>query len=74
MVYGDGNGHQKILRPAPPPGTGILPLYTLIQEILSNPLETTKISLLYAARSKDELLFKVRRACTQVLICQRNNV
>eukprot|EP00667_Euglena_gracilis_P014377 EG_transcript_14896 len=39
-------------------GTGILPLYTLIQEILSNPLETTKISLLYAARSKDELLFK----------------
>ena len=31
----------------------------LIQEILSNPQETTKISLLYAAKDKSELLFKV---------------
>mmetsp|Transcript_53491 Transcript_53491/g.87507 ORF Transcript_53491/g.87507 Transcript_53491/m.87507 type:complete len:290 (+) Transcript_53491:1-870(+) len=39
-------------------GTGIIPLYMLIQEILSNPQETTKISLLYAAKDKSELLFK----------------
>jgi cytochrome-b5 reductase len=39
-------------------GTGVLPLYALIQEILSNPQETTRISLLYAARTKGELLLK----------------
>lgn len=36
----------------------MLPLYALIQEILSNPQETTRISLLYAARTKGELLLK----------------
>lgn len=39
-------------------GTGIIPMYTLIEEILSNPMETTRISLLYAAKTKEDLLFK----------------
>lgn len=39
-------------------GTGIAPMYQIILEVLSNPEDKTKITLLYSNRSEEDILLK----------------
>jgi cytochrome-b5 reductase len=39
-------------------GTGITPMWQIIQSVLSNPEDRTKISLVYASKSEDSILLK----------------
>jgi len=37
-------------------GTGITPMYQVIKQVLSDPKDTTKITLLYASRTEDDVI------------------
>jgi cytochrome-b5 reductase len=39
-------------------GTGITPMYQLIQEVLADPTDNTAITLLYASRTPEDIILK----------------
>eukprot|EP00993_Chasmostoma_nieuportense_P002457 NODE_3251_length_1002_cov_26.370286_g3105_i0.p1 GENE.NODE_3251_length_1002_cov_26.370286_g3105_i0~~NODE_3251_length_1002_cov_26.370286_g3105_i0.p1 ORF type:complete len:294 (+),score=97.42 NODE_3251_length_1002_cov_26.370286_g3105_i0:58-939(+) len=39
-------------------GMGILPCYQMVQEVIGNPNDTTKVSVLYACRKREDLVLK----------------
>merc|ERR1711871_1801569 len=41
-------------------GTGVTPMFQVLQEILDNPNDTTKVKMLYANRSVNDILLKDR--------------
>ena len=40
-------------------GSGITPMLQVLQQILSNPADTTEVSLVYANHSEDDIILKV---------------